>query len=194
MRRESRKCRTSTGANLQGHFYSARSRRRPFHGDLRHASLVQADLCMPICWEPNCAAQILMGDLIWSRGPLLGAWVRESIRRMLREPSPIDARSCLGSHSQRALILFSDAYDCSLCVLVLHHSDPRLILDGQTIPHRASRQYSAHQRVLLDRSDISGVMFVRFQFLLLRVWSSMAALPPVFPDGPDRLSTAVRGT
>ncbi len=27
------------------------------------------------------------------------------------------------------------------------------------------------------------VLFVRFQFLLLRVWSSMAALPAVFPDG-----------
>jgi uncharacterized protein YjbI with pentapeptide repeats len=69
----------------------------------------------------------------------------------------------------------------TLCVATT--TDPRLILDGQTIPIARLGNILPINAFYLIAPIFLVVFFVRFQFLLLRVWSSMAALPAVFPDG-----------
>src|SRR5258707_338905 len=69
----------------------------------------------------------------------------------------------------------------TLCVATT--TDPRLILDGQTIPIARLGNILPINAFYLIAPIFLVVLFVRFQFLLLRVWSSMAALPAVFPDG-----------
>jgi len=204
---ESRKMADLTGANLQGAFLQRANLRgrRSFHGEFAPTRRLFRPTCaMQICWEPNCAAAKLDGaqTLYGVEGPL--AWppgvARIYTTPMLPENHLIHRwlESCLGSPlAARRWFYFLMLTICSLCVLcVATTSDPRLILDGQTIPHRASRQYSAHQCVLLDCSNISrGYVRSIPIFCFLRVWSSMAAFArPFFPGWPDRRARRVPGT
>jgi uncharacterized protein YjbI with pentapeptide repeats len=69
------------------------------------------------------------------------------------------------------------------CLVVATTSDARLILDGSTIPIRRLGNLLPINAFYLIAPIALLIMFVRFQFLLLRVWGSMAALPAVFQDG-----------
>jgi len=90
------------------------------------------------------------------------------------------------------LVLFFMLGICALCALGVATPPTReLILDGQTVA-LARLARPADQRVLPDRSHRIGGVVRSFQFLLLRVWSSMSALPAVFPDGQPS-SAAARG-
>jgi uncharacterized protein YjbI with pentapeptide repeats len=179
-----------TGANLQGAFLQRANLRGAdlSMANLRHASLVQADLCNANLLGAELRGANLMGATLYGveglwLGRLGGANLYDA---MLPETiSSIDGSKAVweATRSARWFYFFMLAI-CSLFILcVATTSDPRLILDGQTIPIARLGNILPINAFYLIAPIFLVVLFVRFQFLLLRVWSSMAALPAVFPDG-----------
>src|SRR5438477_5407288 len=179
-----------TGVNLQGAFLQRANLRGAdlSMANLRHASLVQADLCNANLLGAELRGANLMGATLYGveglwLGRLGGANLYDA---MLPETiSSIDGSKTVwdATRSARGFYFLMLAI-CSLCLLcVATTSDPRLILDGQTIPIARLGNILPINGFYLIAPIFLVVMFVRFQFLLLRVWSSMAALPAVFPDG-----------
>src|SRR6266481_2821804 len=179
-----------TGVNLQGAFLQRANLRGAdlSMANLRHASLVQADLCNANLLGAELRGANLMGATLYGveglwLGRLGGANLYDA---MLPETiSSIDGSKAVWDATRTArwfyLLMLSV---CALCAAgVATSSDPRLILDGQTIPIARLGNILPINSFYLIAPIFLVVLFVRFQFLLLRVWSSMAALPAVFPDG-----------
>src|SRR5258707_4105847 len=179
-----------TGVNLQ----SAVLQRANLRGadlsmaNLRNASLVQADLCNANLLGAELRGANLMGATMYGAeglwlGRLGGANLYDA---MLPETiSSIDGSKAVWEATRSARwFYFLMLTVCGLFTLfVATTSDPRLILDGQTIPIARLGNFLSINAIYLTAPIALLVLFVRFQFLLLRVWSSMAALPAVFPDG-----------
>lgn len=179
-----------TGANLQGAFLQRANLRGAdlSMANLRHASLVQADLCNAILLGTEFRGANLMGATLYGAeglwlGRLGGANLYDA---MLPETiSSIDGSKTVWETTKSARwFYFLMLAVCLLCGLgVATTSDARLILNGQTIPIARLGNILPMNAFYLIAPIALVVVFVRFQFLLLRVWSSMAALPAVFPDG-----------
>ena len=67
------------------------------------------------------------------------------------------------------------------CLLIAATSDVRLILNSSAIPHTSN--FLPMTGFYLGGSLLLFVAYVRFHFLLLRLWGGMAELPAVFVDG-----------
>src|SRR6266404_1628692 len=179
-----------TSVNLQGAFLQRANLRGAdlSMANLRHASLVQADLCNANLLGTELRGANLMGATLYGAeglwlGRLGGANLYDA---MLPETiSSIDGSKAVWEATRSARwFYFLMLTICSLFVLVVATtSDARLILDGSTIPIRRLGNLLPINAFYLIAPIALLIMFVRFQFLLLRVWSSMAALPAVFPDG-----------
>src|SRR6266404_5981452 len=179
-----------TGVNLQGAILQRANLRNTdlSMANLRGASLVQADLCNANLLGAELRGANLMGATLYGAeglwlGRLGGANLYDA---MLPETiSSIDGSKAVWEATRSARwFYFLMLTICSLFVLcVATTSDPRLILDGQTIPIARLGNILPINSFYLIAPIFLVVLFVRFQFLLLRVWSSMAALPAVFPDG-----------
>jgi uncharacterized protein YjbI with pentapeptide repeats len=179
-----------TGVNLQGAFLQRANLRGAdlSMANLRHASLVQADLCNANLLGTELRGANLMGATLYGAeglwlGRLGGANLYDA---MLPETiSSIDGSKAVWEATRSARwFYFLMLTVCALCVLcVATTNDPRLILDGQTIAISRLGNILPINGFYLIAPILLLVLFVRFQFLLLRVWSSMAALPAVFPDG-----------
>ena len=179
-----------TGANLQGAFLQRANLRGAdlSMANLRHASLVQADLSNANLLGTEFRGANLMGATLYGAeglwlGRLGGANLYDA---MLPETiSSIDGAKAVWETTKSARwFYFLMLTVCTLCGLgVATTSDARLILDGQTIPIARLGNILPMNAFYLIAPIALVVLFVRFQFLLLRVWSSMSALPAVFPDG-----------
>src|SRR5215470_15636495 len=179
-----------TGANLQGAFLQRANLRGAdlSMANLRHASLVQADFCNANLLGTEFRGANLMGATLYGAeglwlGRLGGANLYDA---MLPETiSSIDGAKTVWETTKSARwFYFLMLTVCTLCGLgVATTSDARLILDGQTIPIARLGNILPMNAFYLIAPIALVVLFVRFQFLLLRVWSSMSALPAVFPDG-----------
>jgi uncharacterized protein YjbI with pentapeptide repeats len=179
-----------TGVNLQGAFLQRANLRGAdlSMANLRHASLVQADLCNANLLGAELRGANLMGATLYGAeglwlGRLGGANLYDA---MLPETiSSIDGSKAVWEATRSARwFYFLMLTICSFCILcVATTSDARLILDGQTVPIGRLGNVLPINGFYLIAPILLLVLFVRFQFLLLRVWSSMAALPAVFPDG-----------
>jgi len=179
-----------TGANLQGAFLQRANLRGAdlSMANLRHSSLVQADLGNANLLGTEFRGANLMGAILYGAeglwlGRLGGANLYDA---MLPETiSSIDGAKTVWETTKSARwFYFLMLAACALCGLgVATTSDARLILDGQTIPIARLGNALPMDAFYLIAPIALVVLFVRFQFLLLRVWSSMAALPAVFPDG-----------
>jgi len=179
-----------TGANLQGAFLQRANLRGAdlSMANFRHASLVQADLCNANLLGTEFRGANLMGATLYGAeglwlGRLGGANLYDA---MLPETiSSIDGAKTVWETTKSARwFYFLMLTICALCTLgVATTSDARLILDGQTIPIARFGNALPMNAFYLIAPIALVVLFVRFQFLLLRVWSSMSALPAVFPDG-----------
>ncbi len=179
-----------TGVNLQGAFLQRANLRGAdlSMANLRHASLVQADLCNANLLGAELRGANLMGATLYGveglwLGRLGGANLYDA---MLPETiSSIDGSKAVWEATRSARwFYFLMLAVCGLFTLcVATTTDPRLILDGQTIPIARLGNILPINAFYLIAPIFLVVLFVRFQFLLLRVWSSMAALPAVFPDG-----------
>jgi uncharacterized protein YjbI with pentapeptide repeats len=69
------------------------------------------------------------------------------------------------------------------CLLIGFTTDVRLIINGSAIPFGRLGNLLPMTGFYLGAPLLLFVLYVRFHFLLLRLWGSMAALPAVFPDG-----------
>src|SRR5215470_12476855 len=179
-----------TGVNLQGAFLQRANLRGAdlSMANLQGASLVQADLCNANLLGAELRGANLMGATLYGAeglwlGRLGGANLYDA---MLPETiSSIDGAKTVWETTKSARwFYFLMLTVCTLCGLgVATTSDARLILDGQTIPIARLGNILPMNAFYLIAPIALVVLFVRFQFLLLRVWSSMSALPAVFPDG-----------
>jgi len=179
-----------TGANLQGAFLQRANLRGAdlSMANLRHSSLVQADLGNANLLGTEFRGANLMGATLYGAeglwlGRLGGANLYDA---MLPETiSSIDGAKTVWETTKSARwFYFLMLAACALCGLgIATTSDARLILDGQTIPIARLGNALPMNAFYLIAPIALVVLFVRFQFLLLRVWSSMAALPAVFSDG-----------
>ena len=69
------------------------------------------------------------------------------------------------------------------CCLVALTTDVRLLLDKAALPIDRIPNFLPLQGFYLGAPLLLTVLYLRLQFLLLRLWGSMGALPAVFPDG-----------
>jgi uncharacterized protein YjbI with pentapeptide repeats len=179
-----------TGVNLQGAFLQRANLRGAdlSMANLRHASLVQADLGNANLLGAELRGANLMGATLYGAeglwlGRLGGANLYDA---MLPETiSSVDGSKTVwdATRSARWFYFFMLSI-CALCALgVATTTDARLILDGQTVALARLGNVLPINAFYLIAPIALVVLFVRFQFLLLRVWSSMSALPAVFPDG-----------
>jgi len=179
-----------TGVNLQGAFLQRANLRNAdlSMANLKGASLVQADLCNANLLGAELRGANLMGATLYGAeglwlGRLGGANLYDA---MLPETiSSIDGSKAVWEATKTArwfyFLMLTVSAIC--CLVVATTSDARLILDGPTIPLRRLGNLLPMNAFYLIAPIALLVIFVRFQFLLLRVWSSMAALPAVFQDG-----------
>lgn len=179
-----------TAANLQGAILQRANLRGAdlSMADLRHATLVQADLCDANLLGAELRGANLMGAQLYGveglwLGRLGGANLYDA---MLPETiSSIDGSKAVWDATRSARVFYFLMLTlCLLCATgVATTTDARLILDGQTIPISRLGNILPMNAFYLIAPIALLVVFVRFQFLLLRVWTSMSALPAVFPDG-----------
>jgi uncharacterized protein YjbI with pentapeptide repeats len=179
-----------TGVNLQGAILQRANLRNAdlSMANLRGASLMQADLCNANLLGAELRGANLMGATLYGAeglwlGRLGGANLYDA---MLPESiSSIDGSNAVWEATRSArwfyFLMLSAAAIC--CLVVATTSDARLILDGSTIPIRRLGNLLPINAFYLIAPIALLTIFVRFQFLLLRVWGSMAALPAVFQDG-----------
>ncbi len=179
-----------TGVNLQGALLQRANLRNAdlSMANLKGASLVQADLCNANLLGAELRGANLMGATLYGAeglwlGRLGGANLYDA---MLPETiSSIDGSKAVWEATKTArwfyFLMLTVSAIC--CLVVATTSDARLILDGPTIPLRQLGNLLPMNAFYLIAPIALLVIFVRFQFLLLRVWSSMAALPAVFQDG-----------
>ena len=179
-----------TGVNLQGALLQRANLRNAdlSMANLKGASLVQADLCNANLLGAELRGANLMGAQLYGAeglwlGRLGGANLYDA---MLPETiSSIDGSKAVWEATRTArwfyFLMLTASAIC--CVVVATTSDARLILDGPTIPWRRLGNLLPMNAFYLIAPIALLIIFVRFQFLLLRVWASMAALPAVFQDG-----------
>jgi len=179
-----------TGANLQGAVLQRANLRGAdlSMANLRHASLVQADLCNTNLLGTEFRGANLMGATMYgAEGVWLGRLGGTNLYdAMLPETiSSIDGAKTVWETTKNARgFYFLLLTICGLCALgAAFTTDARLILNGQTIPITRLGNILPLNAFYLIAPILLVVLFIRFQFLLLRVWSSMSALPAVFPDG-----------
>lgn len=69
------------------------------------------------------------------------------------------------------------------CCIVGLTTDVRLLLDKAALPMDQIPNFLPLQGFYLGAPLLLTVLYLRLQFLLLRLWGSIGALPAVFPDG-----------
>src|SRR4029077_18842457 len=69
------------------------------------------------------------------------------------------------------------------CAMVALTTDVRLLLDESATVSARIPNFLPLQGFYMGGPLLLTVLYLRLQFLLLRLWGSMGALPAVFPDG-----------
>jgi uncharacterized protein YjbI with pentapeptide repeats len=179
-----------TGVNLQG----ALLHRTNLVGadlsmaNLRGASLVRADLRSANLLGTELRGANLMGatlygtDGLWfgrlGGTNLFDAMLPESI-------SAVDSSKAIADATKVARwFYFLTAGLCLICcLLIVFTSDVRLLLNASAIPLAGLGNLLPITGFYLGGPLVLLALSLRFQFLLLRLWGSMAALPAVFQDG-----------
>jgi uncharacterized protein YjbI with pentapeptide repeats len=179
-----------TGVNLQG----AHLHRTNLVGadlsmaNLRGASLVRSNLQNANLLGTELRGANLMGaNLYGSEGLWFGrlggtnlfdAVLPESI-------SAVDSSKAIGDATKIARWFYFLTLIASLlcCALIALTSDVRLLLNASAIPALRLGNVLPMTGLYLGGPLVLLALSLRFHFLLLRLWGSMAALPAVFPDG-----------
>ncbi len=179
-----------TGVNLQGAFLNKAN----FRGadlslaNLRGASLVQADLRDANLLGTELRGANLMGATLYGAE---GLWVgrlggTNLFDAMLPEAvASFDGSKAIGQATKFArFIYFLILAGCALCALVIAFTtDARLVLNSSAIPFGRAANAVPMSGFYLGAPLFIVLVYLRFHFLLLRLWSNMAALPAVFIDG-----------
>jgi len=179
-----------TGVNLQG----AHLHRTSLVGadlsmaNLRGASLVRSNLQNANLLGTELRGANLMGaNLYGSEGLWFGrlggtnlfdAVLPESI-------SAVDSSKAIGDATKIARWFYFLTVGVSVlcCALIAFTTDVRLLLNSSAVPSVRLGNVLPMTGLYLGGPLVLLVLSLRFHFLLLRLWGSMAALPAVFPDG-----------
>ena len=179
-----------TGVNLQG----AQLNKANLRGadlslaNLRGASLVQADLRDTNLLGTELRGANLMGATLYGAE---GLWVgrlggTNLFDAMLPEAvASFDGAKAIAQATLFARwIYFLILSTCAACLLLIAFtSDTRLVLNASAIPIARLSNILPMSGFYLGAPIFILLMYLRFHFLLLRLWGNMAALPAVFIDG-----------
>jgi uncharacterized protein YjbI with pentapeptide repeats len=179
-----------TGLNLQGAFLHKTNLRGAdlSLASLRGASLVQADLRDTNLLGTELRGANLMGARLYGAD---GLWVgrlggANLFDAMLPESiAAFDGPKAVAQASRMArwtyFMMLATIIVC--CVLVGFTTDAKLLLDSSAIPLQRFSHVLPMSGFYLGAPLFLFLVYLRFHFLLLRLWGNMAALPAVFPDG-----------
>jgi len=179
-----------TGANLQG----AQLQKVNLRGadlsmaNLRNANLVEADLRESNLLGTEFSGANLMGANLYGAQ---GLWAGRLGGTNLFDATLPEAVATLNgsrtiaqfTRSARWFYLLLMAICLGAWALIALTSDVRLLLDQSAIRVARIPNILPLQGFFLGGPLLLAVLYLRLQFLLLRLWGSMGALPAVFPDG-----------
>lgn len=179
-----------TGANLQG----AQMQKTNLRGadlsmaNFRGANLVEADLRETNLLGAEFSGANLMGaNLYGAQGLWAGRLGGTNLfDATLPEAVPAhDGGKTIGQSTQaaRRFYLLTMAFCAGALTLVALTTDVRLLLDQAALPVARIPNLLPLQGFYLGGPLLLTILYLRMQFLLLRLWGSMGALPAVFPDG-----------
>src|ERR1700719_3498838 len=179
-----------TGVNLEGAFIQ---RANLIGADLsmanlRGASLVQADLRDANLLGTELRGANLMGATLYGAE---GLWVgrlggTNLFDAMLPEAvATFDGAKAIGQATKFSRwIYFLILAACALCAgVIVFTTDVRLVLNSSAIPLTRVSNAVPMSGFYLGAPLFIVLTYLRFHFLLLRLWGNMAALPAVFIDG-----------
>jgi uncharacterized protein YjbI with pentapeptide repeats len=179
-----------TGVNLQGAFLNKANFRGAdlSLGNLRGASLVQADLRDTNLLGTELRGANLMGATLYGAE---GLWVgrlggTNLFDAMLPEAvATFDGAKAIAQATMFSRwIYFLILTACALCAgVIVFTTDVRLVLNSSAIPLTRVSNAVPMSGFYLGAPLFIVLTYLRFHFLLLRLWSNMAALPAVFIDG-----------
>jgi uncharacterized protein YjbI with pentapeptide repeats len=156
--------------------------------NLRGANLVEADLRETNLLGTEFAGANLMGANLYGAQ---GLWAGKLGGTNLFDASlpeavgALDSGKTIGQFTQSArrfylLVMVLCAVACALVALT---TDVRLLLDESATVTARIPNFLPLQGFYLGAPLLLTAFYLRMQFLLLRLWGSMGALPAVFPDG-----------
>jgi uncharacterized protein YjbI with pentapeptide repeats len=157
--------------------------------NLRGASLVRADLRNVTLLGTELHGANLMGATVYGAE---GMWVGRMggtnlFDALLPETllATFDSNRAIQQATRVARwFYFMTLAISALCVLLIAStSDVRLIVNGPAIPLPLIRRALPMIGFYLGAPILLVGVYLRFHFLLLRLWGNMAAMPSVFPDG-----------
>src|SRR5438270_3816505 len=179
-----------TGVNLQG----AHLHRMNLAGadlsmaNLRGASLVRANLQNANLLGTELRGANLMGanvygaDGLWF-GRLGGTNLFDAV--LPESISAVDSSKAIGDATKvaRWFYFLTLGVSAICCLLIAFTSDVRLLVNSSALHTTRLGNLLPMTGLYLGGPLVLLALSLRFHFLLLRLWGSMAALPAVFPDG-----------
>jgi uncharacterized protein YjbI with pentapeptide repeats len=179
-----------TGVNLQG----AHLHRMNLEGadlsmaNLRGASLVRSNLQNTNLLGTELRGANLMGANLYGAeglwfGRLGGTNLFDAV--LPESISAVDSSKAIGDATKVARWFYFLTVGASLlcCLLIGFTTDVRLLLNASALPFMRLGNVLPMTGLYLGGPLVLLALSLRFHFLLLRLWGSMAALPAVFPDG-----------
>ena len=179
-----------TGVNLQG----AHLHRMNLAGadlsmaNLRGASLVRSNLQNANLLGTELRGANLMGANLYGAeglwfGRLGGTNLFDAV--LPESISAVDSSKAIGDATKIARWIYFLTVGVSLlcCALIALTTDVRLLLNVSAVPSVRLGNMLPMTGLYLGGPLVLLALSLRFHFLLLRLWGSMAALPAVFPDG-----------
>jgi len=179
-----------TGVNLQGaHLHRVNLAGADLSmANLRGASLVRANMQNANLLGTELRGANMMGanvygaDGLWF-GRLGGTNLFDAV--LPESISAVDSSKAIGDATKVARWFYFLTVGVSLlcCLLIAYTNDVRLLLNSSALPVARLGNLLPMTGLYLGGPIVLLVLSLRFHFLLLRLWGSMAALPAVFPDG-----------
>src|SRR5258707_12213254 len=156
--------------------------------NLRGASLVRSNLQNANLLGTELRGANLMGANVYGSE---GLWFgrlggRNLFDAVLPESiSAVDSSKAIGEATKIARWFYFLTVGVSVlcCALIAFTTDVRLLLNSSAVPSVRLGNVLPMTGLYLGGPLVLLVLSLRFHFLLLRLWGSMAALPAVFPDG-----------
>jgi uncharacterized protein YjbI with pentapeptide repeats len=179
-----------TGVNLEGAFLQRASLTGAdlSMANLRGASLVQVDLRESNLLGTELRGANLMGANLYGAE---GVWVgrlggTNLFDAILPETvAAFDSTKAIADATKvTRWFYFLILATCLACIALIGlTTDVRLVLDAPAIPIARLGKLLSMTSFYLGAPLLLFVLYLRFHFLLLRLWGSMAGLPAVFKDG-----------
>ncbi len=184
-----------TGVNLQGALMTKVNLTGAdlSMANLRGANLVHADLSNTTLLGTELRGANLMGATLYgAEGLWAGRLGGTNLFDALLPESVAEFNSVgpITQASKVARFFYFSTLTISVicCLLIIFTSDVRLLLNSSAFPLNHTGNVLPMSGFYLGGPLLLFFLYLRFHFLLLRLWGSMAALPAVFPDGqtPER--------